>query len=371
MSYIQATGIFNPSALSHYNTIAQGDDYMVPFSPARSSAASLKDSPRTPPNSGVPGDEVTVLAKEDTPVVAVAGEVGEADPKEEEAAAPTQTALTPDLSPTGAAGGGGSGGGVLLDGVTSTKEFVFSDDDESEEDDLGGRGRGTTRSEGWDQYDSNAKLNGGGGGGSADGGDVEKEETGSDTAAGAEDSDTAATAKGVGIGGSREEEKRKKRDRHRGRRRHSKSSNNDKTDYHRSSSGSSGSSGSDDDDGEKNKPVDERTRRRSSQREALLNPLGVPQGVQFDDDGSGGGDGGGEDDGSDGGNLTPPPARGKQRGVVGSACATPAPGAWAAPDFEFSSDDDLDIKFSSSEPSPGRSIERSLSRSPTAGNGGS
>lgn len=363
MIYIQPTRIFNLNSLPHY-PVSQGDDYMVPFSPARPSAASPKDSPQTPPNSGTPGDNVMVSAKEDTPVVAVDGGVEDASPKEDTAAPAQTAALTPDVSPTGAAGGGGGGGGVLLDGVPSTKEFMFSDDDESEDDELGGRGRGTTRPEESNQHDGDTKINNGGGG-SVDGGEVEKEETRSDNTASAEESDTAATAKGAGSGGSREEEKRK-RDGRRGRRRRSKSSsnsNNDKSDYH----SRSGSSGSDDDDCEKSKPVDERTRHRSSRREALLlNPLSVPKGVQFDDGGVGADYSG--DNSSDGGNLTPPPGRGK-RGVMDSACATPAPDAWAAPDFGFSSDDDLDIKFSSSEPSPGRSVERSLSSSPTAGNG--
>lgn len=313
--------------------ISQGDDYMVPFSPARSPAASPNDSPKQPPNSGTPG--VTMASeKAETAVVAVAGGVGEASTAGTPAPTGT-TALTPDISPTGAARGGG-GGGIFLDGMPATKPFIFSDDDESEEEEVGGTGRGTTMHEGSDQQTGNTKSNGGGG--SVDGGEVEKEQSGSDATSAGGGSDTAAIVKGAGSGGGREE--RRKQGGHRVRRRRSKgNSNNDKP-------GDQNSSSDNVEDGE-SEPADEHTRRRD-RREALLNPLGLPQGMQFDD--------GGVDD-SDDGNRTSPP--GEKRGVVDSACATPAPGAWAAPDFGFSSDDDLDIEFSAS------SVERSGSGSST------
>lgn len=66
--------------------------------------------------------------------------------------------------------------------------------------------------------------------------------------------------------------------------------------------------------------------------------------------------------GSEVGNRTLSP--GGKRGVVGSTCATPAPGTWDAPDFGFSSDDDLDIDLSASERSSDRFLEQSLSKSP-------
>ena len=58
---------------------------------------------------------------------------------------------------------------------------------------------------------------------------------------------------------------------------------------------------------------------------------------------------------------------GGKREVAGSACATPAPRTWDAPDFGFSSDEDLDMDFSASEKSSHRSLERSRSRSSEVG----
>lgn len=323
---------------------------MVPFSPARSSAASPNGSPNPPPNSGAPADADVASEQEDTPVVAVAGGIGEASTTAETPAPTRTTGLTPDLSPTGAAGSGG-GGGVLLDGVPSTKGFIFSDDDESEEDKLDGPGRRTTRPEGSDQHDDTTRLNSGGGR-STDKGEAEKEHTGSGAIAIAEESDTAATAQDKDSGGSKDEER--KQNGRRGRRRHSKSSNSNNNESH----GHSSSSGGEDDD-EKSECDAERTFRRS-RREGLLNPLGSPQRVHLNGDGG--------DDGNDGRSLTPPP-RGK-REVANSACATPAPGAWAAPDFGFSSDDDLDMELSASGELLEEHVDRSSSSSPTIGTDG-
>lgn len=297
---------------------AQENDYMVPFSPDRPSAAPANSIPEDP-SSGT--SEVTAMTSEIARVLAAGVEIGEAST----AATPGPTgttASTPDVSPV-AGGGGGSGGGALLAEVPGMKEFCFSDDDDTEGEEIRDKERDTTKL-------TDDVI------GVSDDDQAEKEQCDSNSTP-AVGGGADSVEKGAVVDGREEGQKQARLRRRRGQRTKDGDHGDGSEDL---SSGSDNGGGSE--------SAAERKRRRDH-LEVLLNPLGLPHGGRH------------EDDSSDG-NRTPPP--GGIRGVVDSACATPAPGAWAAPDFVFSSDDDLDIEFSASERSLERSVERSWSRSP-------
>lgn len=292
---------------------AQGNDFMVPFSPDRPSTAPA-DGGAENPTMGT--SEVTAVTSDIAHVLALNVEIGEASTAAKPSPTGTTASTPGDSSVAGGVGGSGSG----------MKEFCFSDDDDTEGEEL------------QDKELDNIKPKGDSGSGGMDDGQGENER-GESKPTGAAGTTADSIAKIVGGDGT--EEGQKQAQPGRGRRQRTKDGG--------------GGDGSDDlssgsDNGGGSVSVGE-GKRRQDHLEALLNPLGLPQGGRTEGDGSGG-------------NRTPP-AAGK-RGTVDSACATPAPGACVAPDFGFSSDDDFDIEFSASERSLERSVERSWSRSPRA-----
>lgn len=297
---------------------------MVPFSPDRPSAASdVAASPDEKRPSGESGVTSMTPPETEPPPEAVVGDVGQSS------AADTPT---PPASTTGSAakhgGGGGSRSGSLLAEWATINEFIFSDDDEDEAGKTGGAGRGTTTPERSSQQhatsvDDPKGINNEPGVGEGE----------STCAKGASGDERASGGRKDGrdpVG-------------HQGER------PRDKGGITKEAFDDWSSSSSDDgnDSPRRKEPGNEGTRHRD-RHEALLNPRGLAQGEQ-----PGGSGGDGSDD-----EVRSPPNPGGRRGVVDSACATPAPGAWSAPDFGFSSDDDLDIEFSASE----RSLERPAGR---------
>ena len=293
---------------------AQGNDYMVPFSPDRSVAAPPNGGPEDPTRGT---SEVTTVTSEIAPVPATNVEIGEAN----EAAEPGPTGASTPGDSSVADGVGGS--------ISGMKEFCFSEDDDDTEGE----------EQLCDKDLDSVKPKGHSGGEGLDDGQA-KSEQGERKPSGAAGPTSGSTEKSTEVGGREEKQKRARS----GRRRRQRPKDGD--------SGSNGpddlSSDSDSDSGVGSESAAER-KRRQDHIEALLNPLGLPHG-------------GRKEGVESNGNRTPP--TGGKRGIVDSACATPAPGAWAAPNFGFSSDDDFDIEFSASERSLERSVERSWSRSP-------
>ncbi|CAN0039627.1 unnamed protein product, partial [Scytosiphon promiscuus] len=267
-----------------------GGDFMVPFSPDRSTVASdPAESPKgcRKKQSHAEMSKVTVTTSEKVDTeTAAADEEGETGELVAPAAHAGGTASALEIAATRPEGSGGGNEGLRLEEGSALKEFCFSDDDEEEEEEKpGGAGRGEFDEGQSGSCSPRSPTRG-------DGGEKDRTPVGS----------------------------RQRRQRSKGKDR---------------GSGGHGSSSSDDslsDDHSVSESAGEATRRRD-RREALLNPLrSVP------------------------GRRTPP--SGGERGVVDSAGATPAAGTWAAPDFAFSSDDDLDIEFSASERSVERPVER-------------
>lgn len=299
---------------------------MVPFSPDRPSAASdVVASPDEKRPSGDSGVTTRTPQEIEPAPEAVVGDVGQSSTAD----TPTPPASTAGSPAKHAAGGGGSRSGSLLAEWATINEFVFSDEDEDEAEQTGGAGRGTTTPERSSQQHATS---------------VDDPKGINDDDAGVDEGDTTC-AKGAS-GDKRASGGRKdgrdpvghQRERPRAKGGITKEAFDD---------WSSSSDDDGNDDSRRKEPGNGGTHRRD-RHEALLNPLGVAQGDR--PDGSGG-------DGSDD-EARSPPIPGGRRGVVDSACAIPAPGAWSAPDFGFSSDDDLDIEFSASE----RSLERPAGR---------
>lgn len=313
-------------ARSRRHMHAQGEDYMVPFSPDRPSAASdVAASPDEKRPSGESGVTTMTPQEVEPPPEAVVGDV------EQSSATDTPT---PPASTTGSAakhaGGGGIRSGSLLAEWATVNEFIFSDDDEDEAEENAGAGRGTTTPERSSQQrpasvdDPKGIIDGAG------------VDEGDSTCAKGTSGDERAS------GGRKDGRDPVGRE---GERPRAKGGITKEAFDEWSSSSSSSDDGND--DPRRKEPVNGGTHSRD-RHEALMNSPGFAQGER--PDGSGG-------DGNDDEALSPPTPEGG-RGVVGSACATPAPGAWSAPDFGFSSDDDLDIEFSASE----RSLERPAGR---------
>ncbi|CAM9502050.1 unnamed protein product [Ectocarpus sp. 6 AP-2014] len=303
-----------------------GEDFMVPFSPDRPSAAS--DVAASPDERGPNGDSgvTTRTPQEIEPALgAVVGDVGQSSAAD----TPTPPASTTGSAAKHAAGGGGSRSGSLLAEWATVNEFIFSDDDEDEAEKNGGAGHGTTTPERSSQQHATSV----------------DDPKGIDDDAGVDEGGSTCTK---GASGDERASGGRKDGRdpvgHQGERPRAKGGITKKAfdDWSSSSSDDDGN-----DDPRRKEPGNGGTHRRDRD-EALLNPLGVAQGER--PNGSGG-------EGSDDEERSTPTPGGR-RGVVDSACATPAPGAWSAPDFGFSSDDDLDIEFSASE----RSVERPAGR---------
>ncbi|CAM9870317.1 unnamed protein product [Ectocarpus sp. 4 AP-2014] len=302
-----------------------GEDFMVPFSPDRPSAASdVAASPDEKRSSGDSGVTTRTSQEIEPAPEAVVGDVGQSSAAD----TPPPPASTAGSPAKHAAGGGGSRSGSRLAEWATINEIVFSDDDEDEAEKNGGAGRDTTTPKRSSQQHAISV----------------DDPKGIDDDAGVDECDSAC-AKGAS-GDERASGGRKDgRDPfgHQGKRPHAKGSI-------AKESFDDWSSSSDDDGNDepwRKEPGNGGTHRRD-RHEALLNPLGVAQGER--PNGSGG-------EGSDDEERSTPNPGGR-RGVLDSACATPAPGAWSAPDFGFSSDDDLDIEFSASE----RSLERPAGR---------
>ncbi|CAM9858370.1 unnamed protein product [Ectocarpus sp. 12 AP-2014] len=299
-----------------------GEDFMVPFSPDRPSAASdVAASPDEKRSSGDSGVTTRTPQEIGPAPEAVVGDVGQSS------AADTPTPPT-STAAKHAAGGGSSRSGSLIAEWATINEFVFSDDDEDEAGKNGGAGRGTTTPERSSQQNATSV----------------DDPKGIDDDAGVDEGDSACAE---GASGDERASGGRKDGRdpvgHQEKRPHAKGGiTKESFDDLSSSSDDDGN-----DDPRRKEPGNGGTHRRD-RREALLNPPGVAQGER--PNGSGG-EGSGDEERS-----TPTP--GGRRGVVDSACATPAPGAWSAPDFGFSSDDDLDIELSASE----RSLERPAGR---------
>lgn len=308
---------------------AQGNDFMVPFSPDRPSAELANGSPEA---SRSRSTGVTAVTSEIAHVSAADVETGAANTVA--TPGPTGTpASTPSVS-SAAAGVDGGGSGAVdaeMPGMTELEKFCFSDDDDTEGEEAPDKERDTI------------KPKGGSDGGVDDGrAEIERGDSRSKPAsavAGGADS----IVKSAGGGGKGEGQKEQAHARRPRRQRTKDGGDSDGSED--LSSGSGSGSGR----GDESESAAER-RRRQDHLDVLLNPVGLPHDERN------------EGDGSDG-NLTPPP--GRRRGIVDSACATPAAGVWAAPDFGFSSDEDLDIELSSSEQSLERSVESSWSRSPS------
>lgn len=242
------------------------------------------------------------------------------------AAATTEIAHVAASSPGVSSMAGGGGGSS-----SEVKEFCFSEDDDTVGEELRDHGRETI------------KPSGDGSGAVVDSGQAENAQGDGNPTGAAAGGGTDSITKSARVGGREEEEEQKQAHPRRRRRQRTKDGG--------SGDGSedlSSASDSDSNYGGRNGSAAEQ-KRRQDHVEALLNPLGLPHG------------GLNEGDDSDG-NRTP--STGPKRRVVDSACATPAPGLWAAPDFGFSSDDDFDIELSVSEKSLERSVERSWSKSP-------
>ncbi|CAM9219919.1 unnamed protein product [Hapterophycus canaliculatus] len=297
------------------------DEFMVPFSPDRPSVAGdLPESPdgslRKPSRGGMSGVAVTSPEKVDPADVTMVGggEAGAAaTPAANAGSAPSALGVASTRAEDVR---WDSSGGVRLAARSVLKEFCFSDDDEDEEEEPGGTGRGTAVPEYSSQRtqpaatrpENDSKTDGGSRDFDPD--DFDEEQSGSVSAGRARERNQV---------GSGQRKQRTKGD-----------------------EGSSDDSFKDIDSGRES--GGEPARRRARQ-EARLNPLGsLPS------------------------HRTPIP--GGKPGVVNSASATPVAGTWAAPDFAFSSDDDLDIEFSASERSLERPVERRSPSSPVTGRAG-
>lgn len=304
---------------------------MVPFSPGRPSAAPANGGAEDP-TSGTSG-VATAVGSEIAHVPAPGDEVGETSTAASPGPADTTASTPPGVPSVAGGGGGGSGSGM--------KEFCFSDDDDDDEVTEGEELRDKVRDTIDPKGDSSNSAR-------AYGGQAEKEQGNGSRTRSVPGGGADSIAKSAGVGAREEGQERT----HLGRRRRQRSKGDD--------DGSEDLSSGSDNDGEGDIGGGSESaaehKRRQDHLEALLNPLGLSRGGRH------------EGDSSDG-NCTPPP--GGKPGVVDSACATPAPGAWAAPDFGFSSDDDFDIELSSSERSLERSVERSWSRSPEIEKGAS
>lgn len=302
-------------------SIAQENDYMVPFSPDRVSAVS--DPAAASPQATISALEASAGgSRESIPhdkrgVTAETKAVGDG-----EVGATTMTTLAPAVALSAPAmASQGVGGGNDSQSAVSVKEFCFSDDDDDEVIGKDGGNMAEESSKDTTPVRQTGKNNTtiGGGAGEGEG----------ERGVGGDLSESGITDK-----------EKEKNAQSRGGRRNS----------HRRSTNVDSSAQREDDNSDDKEAVE-----RGRGSEVLLDSLRL-QGTgagKGDTASSGGEKEKGEGKGGEG------EERGKAgEGIVATTGPTPGPGTWAPPDFGFSSDDDLDLDLSISDSSSRSAEER-------------